>query len=309
MLKEILAYLNPKSGENYIDCTLGGAGYTLEIAKRIGSEGKILSIDLDQTAIANAVEKIQQNKYKNIILANDNFKNLSAIIKKNFANNKTTKFAGIVFDLGLSSAQLQDQSRGFSFQLVNAPLNMAFGQNTKESAESIINEYSENELTRIFKDYGEEKNAWQIAKQIIKTRREMPIKTVDQLLVIINKTVDQNRRALKIHPATKIFQALRIAVNDELENLKKVLPQAISALAVNGKIAIVAFHSLEDRIVKQFFKQESRSCVCSPICPACQCNHQAQLQILTPKVIKPTEKEILDNPRSRSAKLRIAKKI
>ncbi|MFH1233711.1 MAG: 16S rRNA (cytosine(1402)-N(4))-methyltransferase RsmH [Patescibacteria group bacterium] len=305
MLEEILAYLDPKLGENYIDCTLGGGGYSKAILDRIGDKGKVLAIDMDNLAIENAKINFKTEiKKKSIILVNNNFKNLQAIVNDHFEIG--TKFDGIIFDLGLSSAQIQDRTRGFSFQLAEAPLNMAFSQDAVISASSIINEYSEDELIKIFENYGEEKNSRHIAREIVRIRQEDSIKTVGQLLALINKTINQSRRASRIHPATKIFQALRIAVNDELENLKQVLPQSIELLNNKGKIITVTFHSLEDRIVKQFFKQESRDCLCLPIHPVCQCNHRARLKILTPKVIKPTEEEILINPRARSAKLRVA---
>ncbi|MEK7558147.1 MAG: 16S rRNA (cytosine(1402)-N(4))-methyltransferase RsmH [Patescibacteria group bacterium] len=304
MLKEVVEYLNPVSGQKFIDCTLGGGGYSKAILDRIGDGGKVLAIDMDSLAIENAELNFQTEiKNKKLIIVNGNFKNLQAIVEENFEEG--TKFAGIVFDLGLSSAQLQDRSRGFSFQSVEAPLNMAFNQDATISANIIINKYSEDKLIKIFKDYGEEKNARQVAREIIKARKESPIKTVGQLLLIINKVIKRHG-ASKIHPATKIFQALRIAVNNELENLKQVLPQALELLIDGGSIIIVSFHSLEDRIVKQFFKNESRDCICSPICPTCCCNHKARLKILTPKVIKPTDEEISVNPRARSAKFRVA---
>jgi len=304
MLKEVMEYLNPVPGQKFIDCTLGGGGYSKAILDKISDNGKVLAIDMDNLAIENAKLNFKTEiENKRLILVQDNFKNLSEIIKENF--DAGTKFNGIVFDLGLSSAQLQDRSRGFSFQSVEAPLNMAFNQDATISANIIINKYSEDKLIKIFKDYGEEKNARQVASEIIKARKESPIETVGQLLLIINKVIKRHG-ASKIHPATKIFQALRIAVNDELENLKQVLPQALELLIDGGSIIIVSFHSLEDRIVKQFFKNESRDCICSPICPACRCNHKARLKILTSKVIKPTDEEISTNPRARSARLRVA---
>ena len=310
MLKEVMEYLDPMPGEKFIDCTLGKGGYSKAILDRIGGKGQVLAIDLDSLAIENGKINFKTEiKNKKLILVNDNFKNLSEIIKKNFSRNETVKFAGIVFDLGLSSAQLQDQSRGFSFQVAEAPLNMAFNQDAVISASNIVNEFDEDELIKIFKNYGEEKNARRIAREIVEYRKENPIKTVGQLLEAIAKVAGRQTRALKIHPATKIFQALRIAVNNELENLKQVLPQALELLTEKGKIATVAFHSLEDRIVKQFFKNESRDCLCPPICPVCACHHKARLKILTPKVITPSKEEIIANPRARSAKLRVAQKI
>jgi len=309
MLKEVIWLLAPRPGENYLDCTLGGAGYTLEIAKRIMPGGKILAIDLDKAAINNAAEIIKKNKYQNIILANENFKNLSTIVKKYFAASEADKFSGIVFDLGLSSAQLQDGSRGFSFQLLQAPLNMSFAAPAEITAQAIINNYSRQELTKIFRDYGEEKFAYQIAGEIIKVRQKEVIKTVGQLVNIVKQVIPARWQSGKIHPATKIFQALRLAVNNELENLQLALTSAVALLAPCGKIAVVTFHSLEDRVVKKFFREESRDCLCPPTYPACRCQHQARLKIITPRVIRPSEEEVLNNPRARSAKLRVAERI
>lgn len=309
MLKEVLEYLDPKPREKFIDCTLGGGGYSKVILDKIGDKGQVLAIDMDDFAIENAKLNFKTEiENKKLILAKGNFKNLSEIVKENFHQDEKIKFDGIVFDLGLSSAQLQDKSRGFSFQSPESLLDMSFSQEATILASNIINEYSEDKLIKIFKDYGEEKNAKRAAQEIIKARKETLIKTVGQLLIVINKVIHRSHGASKIHPATKIFQALRIAVNDELENLKQALPQALELLNKKGKIIAVSFHSLEDRIVKQFFKQESRDCLCPPICPDCRCNHKARLKILTPKAIKPSEEEIIENSRARSAKLRAAEK-
>lgn len=303
MLKEVLEYLKPRPGQNFIDCTLGGGGYTAEIAKKILPEGKILAIDLDELAIDNAKTKI---KTKNIILAHDNFKNLQAIVNKYFEAG--AEFSGIVFDLGLSSAQLAAGSRGFSFNLPDSPLNMNFGEQAGETAENIINSWSEAELAKIFKEYGEEKFAYKIALAIVRERQAKRIATVGKLAEIISKAAPKRRQS-KIHPATKIFQALRIAVNSELENLRAVLPQAVDLLKAGGRLAVISYHSLEDRIVKQYFRQEAKDCLCPPSLPVCRCGHRARLKILTKSVLRPTEEEVLKNPRGRSAKLRAAEKI
>ncbi len=318
MLKEVLAYFNPQPGQYFIDCTLGGAGYTFAIAERIGKTGKIISIDLDEVAIKNAKTIINKNKYlsaqagKNIILTHDNFKNLSQIIKKYFKkDSQSAKFTGIVFDLGLSQAQLQDRHRGFSFQL-DGPLDMSFGQTPdgkQQTAEYIVNNWRYEELEKILREYGEERFAKRIARAIVKTRRNTLIKTTRQLVGIIKKVVPKKYLYSKIHPATRTFQALRIAVNDELENLKQALPQAVNLLGNGGKIIVISYHSLEDRIVKNFFKQESRDCICPPGVPNCRCQHKAKLKIITKKVIRPGREEIMHNPQARSAKLRVAEKL
>ncbi|MDD5291546.1 MAG: 16S rRNA (cytosine(1402)-N(4))-methyltransferase RsmH [Patescibacteria group bacterium] len=309
MIKEVLEYLRPGKGQFFIDCTLGGAGYTIAIAERVGETGRVLSIDLDEMAVANARGLISDKKLTNIILVNENFKNLSKIIKKYFPEeNQTGRFSGIVFDLGLSSAQLEDKSRGFSFQLA-APLDMAFGPLAGRRTEEIINNWPEADLKKIISEYGEEKFAGNIARSIIKRRKEGKIKTTGELTEIIAGAVPKKYQNARIHPATRTFQALRIATNDELENLRQVLPTAVSLLKSGGRIAVVSFHSLEDRIIKNFFRQEARGCLCPPNFPICQCGHKASLKILTKKVIKPGGEEVAKNPRARSACLRVAEKI
>ncbi len=313
MLKEVIEILNPAPGQKFIDCTLGGGGYSQAILERIGDGGQVLAIDLDESAIANAklnfkteIKNIYPRRGKKLILAHENFKNLQNIIKKYFAAD--TKFDGVVLDLGLSSAQLEDRHRGFSFNLPVAPLGMNFGEQIGETAENIINSWSAEALAKIFKDYGEEKFAYKIALAIERERRLKRIVATGQLVEIIIKNAPPRFHS-KIHPATKIFQALRIAVNQELENLQTVLPQAVDSLKPGGKLVVISYHSLEDRIVKQYFKQESKDCLCPPSLPICQCGHKASLKILTHKILRPTEEEVLNNQRSRSAKLRAAEKI
>ncbi len=311
MLKEVLEYLDPKEGQYFIDCTLGGAGYTIAIAKKVGLNGKVLAVDLDKMAIQNAKLRIVNYELQNVILIQDNFRNLSKIVKKHFKNKK---FSGIVLDLGLSSAQLSDRSRGFSFQL-DAPLDMAFSQTTDDPArreqttEFIINNWGEEELEKVIREYGEEKFAKRIARGVVEYRKLKEIKTTGQLVEIINQSVPVFYKNKKINCATKTFQALRIATNNELENLEKVLPQALDLLAPAGRIAVISYHSLEDRIVKNFFKQESRDCLCPPDYPVCQCKHKAKFKILTRKIVKAGKEEAVSNPRSRSAKLRVAERI
>lgn len=304
MLKEAMEYLAIEPGDNYIDCTLGGGGYSQAILGRLGESGKVLAIDLDDLAIANAKLNL---KFSNLILAQENFKNLSIIVKKYFTAE--TKFAGIIFDLGLSGAQLEDRARGFSFNLIGAPLGMNFGEEIQETAENIINSLDAEELAKIFKDYGEEKFAYKIALAIAAERRINRIITTDQLVKIITGVIPKRFQGWKIHPATKIFQSLRLAVNQELENLREALPRAVSLLKPGGRLVVISYHSLEDRIVKRYFKQEAKDCLCPPARPVCQCGHQALLKILTPKVLRPTGEEVLNNPRARSAKLRAAEKI
>ncbi|MFA6551313.1 MAG: 16S rRNA (cytosine(1402)-N(4))-methyltransferase RsmH [Patescibacteria group bacterium] len=305
MLAEALEYLNPKSGNIIVDCTLGGGGYTLEIAKRVGKAGKVIAIDADEMAIENAELKVKSEKLENIILVNENFKNLQKIID----HVGVEKVDGIVFDLGLSSAQLEDRSRGFSFNL-DAPLDMKFGIKNYElritTTEEIINKFKQKELEKIIREYGEERYAGRIANAIVKNR---PVRTTKELADTIMNAVPASYRRGRIHPATRTFQALRIATNDELSALQEALAQTVKILEDKGRLVIISYHSLEDRIVKNFFKQEARRCICPPEVLQCVCGHQPQLKILTKKVITATDAEIKNNPRARSAKLRAAEKI
>ena len=313
MLDEIIEYLNPESGQYFIDCTLGGGGYTFKIAELIGDKGLVLAIDMDNLAIKNAEEKFKDKKLNNIILAHDNFRNLQSIIsekipKKFILKEEYDIFDGIVFDLGLSSAQLNDQSRGFSFRR-NAPLNMAFGDIEDRNTEKIINKFSLRALTKIFREYGEERYAHSIAQGVVKSRKGKEIKTTAELVEIISKNIPGFYKNKRIHFATKVFQALRIATNGEIKNIGEVLPQALKLLKPGGRIVVVSFHSLEDRVVKHFFKKESIDCICPPEIPICQCDHQKQIKIITKKPLRPKEEEINKNPRARSALLRVAEKI
>lgn len=302
MLDKILECLAPKRGGKYLDCTLGGAGYTLALAEAAGANGKVLAIDLDELAIKNAEREINLRDLKNIVLVRDNFKNLENIIETALAAGDLsgpagrpalgTLFDGIVLDLGLSSAQLDDEARGFSFR-GDRPLDMAFGPAVGRSTTDIINDYPFPDLARIFRELGEERRAGRIAKEICEVRRQKRIKTSGELVAIIEKVIPF-RHGSRLHPATKIFQALRMETNSELDNLASVLPLAINWLVPGGRIVVVSFHSGEDRIVKRFFKE------------AAKLNH---LRILTKRPLIPTELETGVNPRARSAKFRAAQKI
>lgn len=287
MLPEVLKHLNVKAGRNYVDCTLGGAGYTTAIARIAGKEGRVLALDLDPAALKNAKDKLKEEGLNNVTLVEDNFKNLKKVIEDNFS--KDEEISGVVLDLGLSSFQLADEDRGFSFQ-TEAPLDMSFGRKTKNSSLNIINNYSQEDLTRIFKEYGEERYAYRIAKEIILQRRKTEIKTTKQLAEIVVSQYPK-RHYYRINPATKVFQALRIETNEELKNLSLVLPQVKDVLNHTGRIVVVSFHSGEDRIVKHYFKNKT------------------DLIPLTKRPEEASAEEKLSNPRSRSAKLRAAIKI
>jgi 16S rRNA (cytosine1402-N4)-methyltransferase len=304
MLEEVVHYLKLKRGDKVIDCTSGGGGHALAILKRIIPTGKLLGIDLDPLAIQAAGEATKDYKRK-IILVKDNFKNLKSIANV----NRFYKVNSILLDLGLSSGQIQDQRRGFSF-LAEGSLDMRFGPLSDLTAEKILNTYNQKELIEIFKSFGEEKLAKPISQKIIEMRKKAPLTSPKQLVEITSEIYRKYYRGKsKINPATKVFQALRIAVNQEFENLKEILPQAVKLLIKGGRLVIISYHSLEDKIVKEFFKQESRDCICPPQRPTCQCQHKKTLKIITKKPATPKEEETTENPRARSAKMRVAEKI
>ncbi len=305
LLKEVIEYLNPKSNQNFVDCTLGGGGHAVAILKLTGPRGKVLGIDLDHHAIEIAKLKIKESKLKvdRLVAVQGNFKDLEKIVLQNNFKN----ISGVLLDLGFSSMEIADPERGFSFQ-IDAPLDMRYGDRGITAAE-IINQFPEKELLKIFQEYSEERFAKQIAKKICEIRRRRPISTTFELVDAIAEAVPKKFQHGRIHFATRIFQALRIAVNDELNNLKKVLPQAVDVLKPGGRLVVISFHSLEYRIVKYFFKKESSGCLCSKDMPVCRCGHKPILKIITKKPIIPKEEEAKINPRSRSAKLRAAEKI
>ncbi len=288
MLKEAIEYLRIRLSGNYIDGTLGGGSYSGLISEKIGSRGSLISIDLDPLAIENFLK----NNLKNVIVVNDNFANVEKIA---IENKKRQKFDGIVVDLGLSSAQLDDRDRGFSF-LNNSKLDMSFGPDSENDTSFIVNSYSVKDLERIIREYGQESWARKIANNIVFSRKKKKISTTQELVHIINSAIPRKFWSRKIHPATKTFQALRIETNGELDNLKKFLPLAVKLLKKGGRLVVISFHSLEDRIVKNFFRDLSRE-------------ESSVIKILNPKPLVPTEEEISRNFRSRSAKLRAVEKI
>ncbi|PLX21129.1 16S rRNA (cytosine(1402)-N(4))-methyltransferase [Candidatus Parcubacteria bacterium] len=312
MLDEVIEYLKPSEGEYFIDCTLGGAGYTKSIAKLLGKEGRILSFDLDPWAIENAKRILKEEKLENVIIENINFKNIYETAEKNFKKNNKKEFdkgifSGIVFDLGLSNAQLEDTKRGFSFK-EDTPLDMALEGDNGRTLD-LINNYSREELETYLREYGEEKFYKRIVGGIFDARKTGSIETTKQLVDIIEAAVPAFYKRQKIHFATKTFQALRIATNEELESLKIALPDSLRLLKKGGRIAVISYHSLEDRIVKKIFKSESIDCHCPSSFPVCQCGHKASIKIINKKILLPTEEEVARNPKSRSAKMRVAEKI
>lgn len=281
LTKEILKYLNLKPNENFIDATVGEGGHAIEILKRNGPKGLVLGIDSDPEQIKNAGINTQNFK-KRIILANDSYANLKEIVDK----NNFRPVNGILLDLGISSWQLEKSKKGFSFQ-EDEPLDMRYSPANPVTAEKIVNEYKDSEIEKVLEDYGEEKFAKQIVKKITERRKLKRIKSTFELKNIIINAVPSRYLAKRIDPATRTFQALRIAVNQELDNLKEFLPRAIEILVGGGRLVIISFHSLEDRMVKNFFKEK-----------------ESAVKILTKKPVTAGKSELSQNPRSRSAKLR-----
>ena len=298
LLSEAVEALHAQPGKRYVDCTLGSGGHAAAILAKIMPDGQLLGIDADPEAIETSKTGLA-NYTKSTILINDNFANLESICRE----SDFLPVHGILFDLGLSSTQLEVSERGFSFQN-DGPLDMRFSPAQELTAADIINILPEDKLSQLIKTYGEERHSRWIARHIIESR---PISSTLQLVSIIEKAVGSHRG--KIHPATRTFMALRIAVNRELENLVTALKQTIVCLKHQGRLVVISYHSLEDRIVKQFMQRESKGCLCPPETPVCQCGHVPSLKIISKKVITPSLTEIKSNPRSRSAKLRVAERL
>ncbi len=297
LVEETVAALNVQPGGRYIDCTLDGGGHAAAILERSFPGGQLLGIDADPEAMDVAKARLEAY-HDSTLIVNDNFANLEAICYK----HDCLPVNGILFDLGLSSIQLGG-SRGFSFQN-DAALDMRLNPKQELTAADIVNTYPEGELAELIKTYGEESHSRRIARYIVENR---PINTTLQLARTIERAMGGRRG--RIHPATKTFQALRISVNLELEHLESALRQAINLLGFEGRLVVISYHSLEDRIVKRFMQQETRNCICPPGVMTCSCGHTASLRLVKKRVVTPSPAEIQANPRSRSAKLRVAERI
>jgi 16S rRNA (cytosine1402-N4)-methyltransferase len=298
MVAEVLRYLSVQPGGRFVDCTVGGGGHSLAILEAAAPGGLLLGIDADAGALEIARARLQPHT-DSVLLSQANFRDLAAVCRKaNFI-----PVHGVLFDLGVSSYQLSAEGRGFSFQ-AEAPLDMRFGESQTVTAHEIVNTYSERDLADLIWRYGEEPASRRIARAIVGAR---PLATTSELAAVIPKAAGGARR--RIHPATRTFQALRIAVNDELNALTSALGQAIDVLGRGGRLVVIAFHSLEDRIVKQFMRRESRDCICPPEAPACACGHRARLRLVTKGAASPSQEEVAVNRRSRSARLRAAEKL
>lgn len=304
LLQECIDSLNIDKDGTYIDGTLGGAGHSSEIIKRL-DKGTLIGIDQDQKAIETAGERLGRLKRDaGLILINGNFRNMRMLA----AQHGIEAVDGILLDIGVSSYQLDEAERGFSYQQ-DAPLDMRMDRSRSLDAAEIVNTYDEKAIRKIITDYGEENWAARIAAFITEARKEKRIETTGQLVDIIKAAIPAQARREGPHPAKRTFQALRIAVNDELAALEDAVEDAVRLLKPGGRLSIITFHSLEDRIVKNEFQKREKPCTCPPSFPVCVCGKKPELKVLTRKPILPSEKEVEENPRSRSAKLRTAMKL
>ena len=300
MAHEAVDALNCVPGKIYVDATLGGGGHSELILKKIQPDGQLIAFDIDDDAIASSKKRLKD--YKNLTIVKESYSNIKKVLQ-NLGIKEIT--GGIVFDLGASYHQLTKQERGFSF-MKDAPLDMRFDRDSDVSAYDIVNGYSEDDLIKIISEYGEEKFTKKIVKNIINYRQSKNIETTGELAQIIKNAVPKTKE--KIHPATRTFQAIRIEVNQELQNIKNTLNEVLTLLSVDAIISVISFHSLEDRLVKQCFKYYASKCRCKPTDPVCHCK-PPMLELINKKPITATELETKENPPSRSAKLRVAKKI
>ncbi len=297
LLQEIIEALQPHSNGIYIDATVGAGGHATALLKASAPDGQLFGLDQDQSALEIATRQLAQFGHR-VHLFHANFEQLAQVAK----DHQIPKADGLLLDLGVSSIQLDQPERGFSFQ-TDGPLDMRMDTTTGPTAADLVNRLPEDELANLIYRYGEERQSRRIARAIVKAR---PIERTVELAQVVAKASGSGRSGqAKIHPATRTFQALRIATNDELGALERTLPQAIECLKPGGRLAVISFHSLEDRIVKQYFKQESQDCICPPEQLVCICRHKATIDIITKRPITPSLSEIDENPRARSAKLRV----
>ena len=299
LLEETITSLNIKPDGIYVDGTLGGGGHAYEICKRLNHNGKFIGIDQDASAIEAAGKRLEE--FGNMVtIVRNNYSNIDEVLQE----LKIEKVDGILLDIGVSSHQLDTVERGFSYR-EDAPLDMRMDQRNDKTARDIVNEYSEFDLYRIIRDYGEDKFAKNIAKHIVNARKDKPIETTGQLTEIIKAAIPAKIRAVGGHPSKKTFQAIRIELNKELEVLTNSIDKMLDLLNEDGRLSIITFHSLEDRIVKINFKRNENPCICPSDFPVCICGNQSKGKVITRKPIVPTEDEVTDNKRSKSSKLRV----
>lgn len=302
LLNECLEGLAIKEDGTYVDCTLGGAGHSSHILKKLSSKGTLIGIDQDNDALKAAKEKLKG--YSNVKFVHNNFYNIDSILTSLDIPNVD----GILMDLGVSSYQLDEGERGFSY-MKDAPLDMRMDRDRDFSAYDVVNTYSEEDLYRIIRDYGEEKFAKRIAKFIVDRRNDKPIETTLELVDIIKAAIPAKARREGPHPAKRTFQAIRIEVNGELAILNKAIEDGVKHLNKGGRMAIITFHSLEDRIVKLKYRELANPCTCPKEFPVCICGRKPLVKIISRKAIEPSKEEVEENPRSRSAKLRVLEKL
>lgn len=302
LLNEAVEGLNLKPDGTYVDCTLGGAGHSSLIASKLGQGGRLIAIDQDDTALANARERLAPYMDR-VTLVKSNFRHLKQVVEE----QGLTGVDGVLFDLGVSSPQLDEGERGFSYN-ADAPLDMRMDQQSPITANDVVNEWDEEEIANLIWEYGEEKFSRRIARQITLHREKSPIRTTGELVEIIKEAIPAAARRTGPHPAKRTFQAIRIAVNDELNAFREAVVDAIDLLNPGGRVSVITFHSLEDRICKQVFQEYAKGCTCPPSFPICTCGNQPVVNIVTRKPIVPGEAELAANPRARSAKLRVAEK-
>ncbi|ACD24371.1 MULTISPECIES: 16S rRNA (cytosine(1402)-N(4))-methyltransferase RsmH [unclassified Clostridium] len=302
LLNECLDALDIKDNGIYVDCTLGGAGHSSHILERLSNEGLLIGIDQDRDALKAAKERLK--RFENVKYVHSNFYDIDNILQ----NLDIPKVDGILMDLGVSSYQLDEGARGFSY-MKDAPLDMRMNRDNDFSAYEIVNEYSEDELYKIIRNYGEERFAKRISNCIVNRRSDKPIETTMELVDIIKAAIPAKARREGPHPAKRTFQAIRIEVNSELKILNQTIEDGVNRLKPGGRMAIITFHSLEDRIVKLKFRELNDPCTCPREFPMCICGKKPSVRLISRKGIEPTKEEVEENPRSRSAKLRIIEKL
>ena len=300
LLEETIDSLNIKPDGIYVDGTLGGGGHASEVCRRLGEHGRLIGIDQDQDAITAAGERLAEFGDK-VTIVRSNYEQVKSVLQE----LGIEKVDGIYLDLGVSSYQLDTADRGFTYNEDDAPLDMRMDQRNPMTAADIVNEYDEMDLYRIIRDYGEDKFAKNIAKHIVKARQEKRIETAGELTEIIKAAIPMKMRAVGGHPSKRTFQAIRIELNHELDVLNDSIDTMIDLLNPGGRLSIITFHSLEDRIVKNRFRENENPCICPPDFPVCVCGRKSKGKVITRKPIVPTEEEIEENKRSKSSKLRV----
>ena len=305
LAEEVISMLSPASGSLQIDATLGGGGHTERILEATNPDGRLLGIDADGAAIARVDAALRPRFGDRLVLRRANFRELATVAPEEGFG----AVDGLLFDLGLSSFQLADTDRGFGIR-AGGPLDMRFDTNRGVPAADLLATLDADELAALFKRFGEEPNARRIARAIVEARRTAPVATAEELAALVERVSPGNPRVRRrIHPATRVFQALRIAVNEELDALQDGLAAAVDLLRPGGRLVVLSYHSLEDRIVKRFLDTERKGCICPPELPVCVCGRLPRLQLVTRPSLTPTDAEIAENPRARSARLRAAERI